>query len=323
MAFKMNKPSITQGTTAYKSALKHIAPGGKLHSHEGGARHSHRSRTSIGGMKQTVQTNYNEKDGTSTQEIVDGVIEKETEENSREKANQENNKRVRTLEKEQEGNEMSGVNSGVKKTGSALKRLKSYEKDSSQSRKDKRADEKIGGQSYNKKKAERLQSRAKKADRKYQKASAAESEGIKKYGPSFMTGEGLSKEQQKANRKISKKYAKTSKKAAVKEALAQRELGQKGKKSAKPEKVMRDGKGLKVELPGLSNVSKGSRRGGTKVAGNRERRKSKVEGGSVSVVDKKRVDVGSTIAHRKEYRQDKGLRGNLNTRRDAKGKKKI
>ena len=48
-----------------------------------------------------------------------------------------------------------------------------------------------------------------------------------------------------------------------------------------------------------------------------------VDPGSVSVVDKTRVDVGSTIAARKEYRQDKGLRGNINTRRDAKGKKKI
>tara|TARA_R110002096_G_scaffold89887_1_gene204285 strand:- start:51 stop:1022 length:972 start_codon:yes stop_codon:yes gene_type:complete len=323
MAFKMNKPSITQGTTGHKSALKHAAhyPGNKADHTL--ASHGKKLVGDVGaiaaGVGQVAKTLSKSRQGDRTNSVYSfgdnykkGKSMYETGETSKEYDDIEKQKRI---------------DSATKKTGSALKK-KSYEKDASQSRKDSRADEKIGGQRYNQNKAERLQGRAKNADRKHQKASAAESEAIQKYGPSFITGEGLSKEQQKANRKISKKYAKTSKKAAVKEALANRELRQKGEKGAKPEKVMREGKGLKVEMPSITRGSSGgkkSRKYGTKVAGNRGKRKLKldVDPGSVSVVDKTRVDVGSTIAARKEYRQDKGLRGNINTRRDAKGKKKI
>ena len=118
MAFKMNKPSITQGTTAYKSALKHMIPGGVSHSHEGGMRHEH-TTDSFG---ETTEYALDDKGNTIGKKRVEGQVEKETEDNSTKIANQENNKRLRTQEEEQKGNEMSGVNSGVKKTGSALPR---------------------------------------------------------------------------------------------------------------------------------------------------------------------------------------------------------
>ena len=120
MAFKMNKPSITQGTTAYKSALKHMLPGGKSHLHtndegEEVSHHSHKTNR----WGETTEQNYAVDEKGVTQETtnsqIPGQVEKETEENSSEKANQENSKRLRTQENKQKGNEMSGVNSGFNK----------------------------------------------------------------------------------------------------------------------------------------------------------------------------------------------------------------
>lgn len=322
MAFKMNKPSITQGTTSYKSALKHAAhyPGNKAdHTLASHGKKLAGDVAAIGaGVGQVAKTLSKSRQGDRSGRIYSfgdnytkGKSMYETGETSKEYDDKKKQNRI---------------DSATKKKGSVMK-TKSWDEDSSSTRKERRSDEKIGGRKYNQNKAERLQKRSKKANDKYVEAGAKENEGLKKHGAAYFTGEGLSKDEAKANRKSSKKFGKTSQKAAVKEALAKRELAQKGhNKKNKPGVVMRDGKGLEVKMPGWSRDPHKRtliRKGKQNRAGNLAKNRISLEGGSVKVVDKKRVAQHQTIAGRKEYRQDKGLRGNLNTRRDAKGKEKI
>ena len=130
-------------------------------------------------------------------------------------------------------------------------------------------------------------------------------------------------------KKTGNKAVRASKKSNVAESVRKYQANKAGDYMEKPEKVMKAGKGLKVTLPGRTNVDsehikygvkpeKGQTWGGN--AGKREFGKKK---GSIEVVDKERVDIGATHEQRKKYRQNKGLRGAVNARRTGKGKDKI
>jgi hypothetical protein len=206
---------------------------------------------------------------------------------------------------------------------------KSWEADFSQTEKERERDrgenrnpEQDRRNFYNEKKARRKAEKSRKADTKARKAMADldAARGTREW-------DDFSKKEQRNINKLSRKAARTGKKAVVKEAVATRQLRKKGSEATSPEVKTRMGKGLDVDvkLPGRSNVAKGQRKFGTKAAGNIGRRKSTSDKGGVSVkvVDKERRDNAATHQARKAYRQKTGLRGDINTRRRAKGKDAI
>jgi hypothetical protein len=177
---------------------------------------------------------------------------------------------------------------------------------------------------YNEKKTRRKVEKSRKADAK---ARTAMAEFEAKAPKTKAAQDAMSKKDAKKVAKLGKKAAKATQKARVKEAVASRQLAKQGSDPNRPEVKTRMGKGLDVDvkLPGRSNVAKGQRKFGTKAAGNVGRRKSTSDKGGVSVkvVDKERRDNAATRQARKAYRQKTGLRGAVNVRRKAKGKKEI
>lgn len=136
--------------------------------------------------------------------------------------------------------------------------------------------------------------------------------------------------ERRALTKSGNKAVRAHKKSNVAESVRKYQAGKVGNYMDRADtKVMKTGKGLKVTLPGRTNVDRKNIKYGVKPGkgqtwgGNAGKRKFGKKKGSIEVVDKERVDIDATHKQRKKYRQNKGLRGAVNARRTGKGKDKI
>jgi len=179
--------------------------------------------------------------------------------------------------------------------------------------------------------AKKLARKTAKAKDTKEKASAANASLHRKYMANKDSGKEfkeLSGKDRRETKSLGRKANRANKKANVAESVKKYQGRKVGNYMDKADtKVMKSGKGLKVTLPGRTNVDKDRRKYGVKIKGtnadNRGKREFGKKKGSIEVVDKERVDISATHKQRKKYRQNKGLRGAINARRTGKGKDKI
>ena len=181
--------------------------------------------------------------------------------------------------------------------------------------------------------AKKLARKTTKAKDTKEKASVANANLTRKYVANMDSGKGwkeMSGKDRRETKSLGRKANRANKKANVAESVKKYQGHKVGNYMDKADtKVMRTGKGLKVTLPGRTNVDRKNIKYGVKPGkgqtwgGNAGKRKFGKKKGSIEVVDKERVDIGATHEQRKEYRQNKGLRGAINARRTGKGKDKI
>tara|TARA_R110002167_G_scaffold214747_1_gene419519 strand:- start:45 stop:938 length:894 start_codon:yes stop_codon:yes gene_type:complete len=181
--------------------------------------------------------------------------------------------------------------------------------------------------------AKKLAKKTTKAKDTKEKASAANANLTRKYVANMDSGKGwkeMSGKDRRETKSLGRKADRANKKANVADSVKKYQGRKVGNYMDKADtKVMKTGKGLKVTLPGRTNVDRKNIKYGVKPGkgqtwgGNAGKRKFGKKKGSIEVVDKERVDIGATHKQRKKYRQNKGLRGAVNARRTGKGKDKI
>ena len=216
------------------------------------------------------------------------------------------------------------------KKDSAMKKVKTFERKSSdltQSEEDRKRDRGEGRNPkqdrrnfYNEKKTRRKVEKSRKADAKARTAM----EAYEAKAPKTQAAQdAMSAKDARKVAKLGKKAAKTAQKARIKEAVASRQLSKKGVDATKPKRtkkekatntvltgrggVPRPGKTLRVDVGATVKNIKDDITSG-------ERKARKARNKAARQDDKAKI---------KSYRQRTGLRGGVNVRRKAKGKEAI
>ena len=299
MAFKMNKPSVIQGTAGHKSAVKKAASALKhaLDSRSNPPRYhtdyKYVNTTPADGPKRRSKSSHAHKgkhDGAiiGTQRTVQSIKDEE----KKNKTNELNRK-----DKVNVQNKSGTTDSGVKKTGSALKnhtpehtarqveagKPKGYRSDSTTAKKEARQEK-----------------RASKREAKAKEAIDANTDAF-----TAASKPGASKAEKRASSKTSRKATRTNKRAVASRAVANAQLRKKGgvDRPQKPGKTTI--KTLRAK-PGLISGRRSKVNITATLQARRDNRKDQKERKKEYRADKK------------EYNQGKGLRGQLNAARTTK-----